>query len=404
MNNPITRDDAISYLTSNGLHISEDQIEQAFLYLQHRVRSEKKSYDDEISNFFSEGKFYSLNEAKKWNRCLGHSIKRLMPEDEKRINRVFSCGNSVGIVYSPSLHKSHTMSFWCDERACPVCNYYKSRSLFSRIYNYVRSNSDRRYVFLTLTVRNVSYADLRETVKRMNRAFGRMFPLAVPDSKASKMFTGYLKRLEVTYNIDPSSDSYRTFHPHFHVLLETSPNYKVGTSCFYHKSDILKDWQYYYGDPTITQVDICEIQPDVDPKGYEHGLAKAVAEVAKYPMKFSKKLCVPENQFLLDEYVAGIFSLKGCIFESASKNFKQILHFVSKPVDDDPLPEVVSSPDATFVGAVYCLKEKKYIYTSPILFSYRDKFGFDPLTIFKSWSDNVRLYDLDVIKDLPNFL
>lgn len=355
-----------------------------------------KTFDEEIEKFFNEGKFYSLNEAKKWNKCLGHSVKRLMPEDEKRINRIFSCGNAVSIVYSPSLKKSHTNGFWCDERCCPLCNYYKSRSLFSRIYNYVRSNSEKHYVFLTLTVKNVTKDDLRETVKRMNRAFSRMFKLGDSKSKVSKMFTGYLKRLEVTYNIDPSKPAYRTFHPHFHVLLECSLDYAPRTECYYHKQEILKDWRYYYGDPDICEVDIQEIRPDEDPKGYEHGLAKAVAEVAKYPMKFSKKLCLPDNQFLFDEYVSGMFTLKGCIFESASKNFKQILHFVSKDVEGDPFPDVVEASDATFVGCVYSQKDKKYLFTKPTRLDSLDKYGISPLIRFEVWVDSVRYYDLNV--------
>lgn len=353
----------------------------------------------EIQRFFKDEKFYSLDEAKKWNRALGHSIKRLFPDDETRINRVFSCGNNTSVVYSPSLGRSHTEAFWCDERACAICNYYKSRSLFSRVYSYVRENSDKKYLFLTLTVRNVPGSELRETVKRMNRAFGRMFKLSDDRCKTAKMFSGYIRRLEITYQSDPTKDSFRTFHPHLHVLLECKPEYRPRSDCFYHRLDILKDWQYYYGDPEITQIKIKQIRPSkvLDGVGYDRQVAGACAEVAKYPLKLQKVLLKPENNELFDEFIQGMFSLKGCIFETTSKNFRAILHFVSKPQEGDPLPDVDSAPDAAFQGYCYSTRKRCYLKTDIMLLRIRNKYGFSPQILFKGWCDCVKAWDAGLI-------
>lgn len=357
-----------------------------------------KKYEDEVQAYFNDNKFYSLYEAKKWNRSLGYSIKRLFPDDTTRINRVFSCGSQTAIVYSPSLHKSHIKSFWCDERCCPVCNYYKSRSLFSRVYNYVRDNPDKNYLFLTLTVPNVPHDQLRDTVKKMNRAFGRMFNLRNSESKTGKMFSGYIRRLEVTYNIDPDRKSYRTFHPHLHVLLECKSEYKPRSKCFYHTSEIVKDWRYYMEDESISEKaqKIMRIKPmgsyDSDEQ-YRAALADRVAEVAKYPMKFNKKLVHPDFEFLFDEYVAGMFTLKGCIFETVSQNFKHILHFVSKPQEGDALPDVLEAPDAAFVGLCYSSRQNKYIRSDIYRMSERDKFGYNALARFESWCSAIYSWD-----------
>lgn len=368
----------------------------------------RQNHWPEIQKFFNTDKFYELNKAKKWNRALGHSIKRLFPDDDKRINRVFSCGNNTSVVYSPSLGRSHTEAFWCDERCCAICNFYKSRSLFSRVYSYVRENSDKQYLFLTLTVRNVPGSELRETVKRMNRAFGRMFKLRDERSKAGKMFSGYIRRLEITYQSDPTKDSYRTFHPHLHVLLECKPEYKPRSDCFYHRLDILRDWQYYFGDPEITQIKIKQIRPTkiVDPSvGYDKAIAGACAEVCKYPLKLQQDLLKPENNELFDEFISGMFTLKGCIFETVSKNFKHILHFVSKPQEGDPLPDVLESPDAAFQGYCYSQRKHCYIKTPIFLLRQRDKFGYSANVRFKAWCECVKAWDHGLLDgdDPPEF-
>lgn len=357
----------------------------------------RSSYSEDVEKFFQSERFYSLLDAKKWNTSIGYSVKRVCPDDQKRIDRVFNCGQQLTVVYSPSLKKSHSISKWCDERFCPVCNYYKSRSLFNRIYNYVKEHPERRYAFLTLTVQNVSAEDLRDTVKRMNRAFGRMFPLGDPKSKVSKYFTGYLRRLEITYNINEHSSSYRTFHPHFHVLLECSPDYKPNTDCFYHYKDILKDWQYYYGDPDICEVKIEEIKAKSDPRGFDIGLAKSVAEVAKYPFKITPKLMAPGQSDRLDEYVAAFFTLKGCIFESASKNFKHILHFVSKPQEGDEPLKVLDAPDAAVVGAFFSRRSNSYIFTNIHRLDEDHKTGYYVFIRLEAWFSAMSAYDVGLV-------
>lgn len=361
----------------------------------------KTSYSDEVNNFFQSEKFYSLIDAKRWNTTIGYSVKRVRPDDQKRIDRIFNCGQQLTVVYSPSLKKSHTISKWCDERFCPLCNFYKSRSLFNRVYNYVKEHSDRRYAFLTLTVKNVTAPELRATVQRMNRAFGRMFKISNPELKVSKFFTGYLRRLEITYNINEKSSSYRTFHPHFHVLLECSPDYKPNTDCFYHYKDILTDWQKYYGDPDICEVKIEEIKAKYDSRGFDIGLAKSVAEVAKYPFKITPKLMAPGQSDRLDEYVAAFFTLKGCIFESASKNFKHILHFVSKPQEGDEPLKVLESSDAAVVGAFFSRRSNSYIYTNIHRIDEDHKTGYNVLTRVEAWFSCMSAYEHGLIDSPP---
>lgn len=70
-----------------------------------------------------------------------------------------------------------------------------------------------RWLFLTLTIKNVPIAELRENLTQMNRGFQRLSQL-----KAFPAL-GWLRSTEVTRGRDGNA------HPHFHCLLLVQPSY-----------------------------------------------------------------------------------------------------------------------------------------------------------------------------------
>ncbi len=70
-----------------------------------------------------------------------------------------------------------------------------------------------RWLFLTLTVKNVSAESLRDEITKMNESFKRLSKL--------KNFPGegWIKCTEVTHGKDG------TAHPHFHILMMVKPSY-----------------------------------------------------------------------------------------------------------------------------------------------------------------------------------
>ena len=310
---------------------------EAFLEASYLKIKERNEFilTNEVNSFFSKDKSApSLFNAKKHNICIAQSLKRLHPEEHNKFNKVFMCGDNISYTYSPKYNKTHIQGYFCDHRLCPVCNYYKSRAFFSRIYTYVKDNADKKFLFLTLTVPNCSAENLRATVLKMNRAFGKMFKLTDSKSKVSSMFSSYLRRTEVTYNLNPDSPFYKTFHPHMHIILECKPEYRPGSECFYHYSEILADWRKYMDDESITEVKISIIKAQPG-ENYDSGIAGAVAECCKYPFKMPTKLFHPNFMQELDEYISAVETLKGVRFESAAGEIKPILHFVSKVGEND---------------------------------------------------------------------
>ena len=73
-----------------------------------------------------------------------------------------------------SVLKLHKADF-CRHRLCPVCNWRKSLKLFSQMKDVsarlLQDFPGARYLFLTLTVKNCSGAELAQTIDKMNFGF-----------------------------------------------------------------------------------------------------------------------------------------------------------------------------------------------------------------------------------------
>lgn len=106
---------------------------------------------------------------------------------------------------------------FCRVRHCPVCQWRRSLMWKAKAYQIlpkiVSKYPTHRWLFMTLTQKNVPITDLRETLKQMNKGFERMVK--------RKMFpaVGWLRSMEVTRGRDGNA------HPHFHCLLMVPASY-----------------------------------------------------------------------------------------------------------------------------------------------------------------------------------
>lgn len=109
---------------------------------------------------------------------------------------------------------------FCRLRHCPVCQWRRSlmwkAKAFKVLPKIIESYPKHRWLFLTLTQRNVPIADLKVTLTVMNRAFQRLSQLRAFPA------IGWLRSTEVTRGKDGSA------HPHFHCLLMVPPGYFAG--------------------------------------------------------------------------------------------------------------------------------------------------------------------------------
>lgn len=106
---------------------------------------------------------------------------------------------------------------FCRLRHCPVCQWRRSLMWKAKAYKVLPKIVDafltHRWLFVTLTQKNVPITQLRETLSEMNRAFGRLVKLK------SFPAVGWLRSTEVTKGRDGNA------HPHFHCLLLVPSSY-----------------------------------------------------------------------------------------------------------------------------------------------------------------------------------
>lgn len=115
---------------------------------------------------------------------------------------------------------------------------------FPRIY---QDHPEMRYILLTLTVRNCSVLDLRDTVKAMNYAWDKLTRRKVWPA------LGFVRSLEITRGKDGSA------HPHFHVVLAVPPGYFGGKYLSTAKWASL--WQAVLGVDYTPIVDVRIVKP-----------------------------------------------------------------------------------------------------------------------------------------------
>lgn len=106
---------------------------------------------------------------------------------------------------------------FCRVRHCPVCQWRRSLMWKAKAYKVlpkiVEVYPRHRWLFLTLTQKNVEIKFLRETLKDMNNGFRRLSELK------SFPAIGWLRSTEVTKGRDGKA------HPHFHCLLLVPTTY-----------------------------------------------------------------------------------------------------------------------------------------------------------------------------------
>lgn len=191
----------------------------------------------------------------------------------KMIERVSSCGDVLRFIKQEDGSLKLYQAYFCKNKLCPLCNWRRSMK-----YSYqtsqivdeaIKQEPKGRFIFLTLTIKNVSGSELKDTISKITQAFNRLFKY----KKVQKNLIGYLRSVEVTRN--ENADSY---HPHVHVLLMVKSNYFKGGE-YISQEEWGKLWSKALKVDYIPMVDIRAV------KETGKGLKGAILETAKYPMK-----------------------------------------------------------------------------------------------------------------------
>lgn len=197
---------------------------------------------------------------------------------------------------------------------------------------YLKSEQNKEFIFLTLTTPNIKGEDLEEEIKTYNHAFQKL----MQRKEVKNIVKGYVRKLEVTYDNErfitkemyrirktyydkrylkafDNNPNYDTYNPHFHVLIAVNKSYFKKSTQYIKHDRWLELWQQATENLSITQVHVQKLRENA---------GKEVSEIAKYSAK--------DSDYLINESVFETFykALKGKriivfsgVFKVASKLF-----------------------------------------------------------------------------------
>ena len=192
---------------------------------------------------------------------LARKIRYVAPDVSSKI---WYCGTSIGLTYDGLIASAN----FCRNRFCPTCQWRRSVKLFRQNYECFewikKKYTGCRFVFLTLTVRNVPIDSLGSRLYDMSAAWNRFTQRR--DFKRLGLL-GWLRTLEVTRNSDNG-----TYHPHFHVVLVVPSGCWLPSHSWW-----LRCWQLAARDDSIKFVNLRVVD----------GSKSSIEEVSKYVVKDS---------------------------------------------------------------------------------------------------------------------
>lgn len=210
------------------------------------------------------------------------------------IQRIQSCGELLQFIQQEDGSLKLYQAYFCKNKLCPMCNWRRSMK-----YSYqtsqivdeaIKQNPKGRFLFLTLTVKNVPGDQLNETISQLTKSFDRLFRRA----KIQKNLLGYLRSVEVTHN-----EQEDTYHPHIHVLMMVKSSYFKNKDCYISQKEWGDMWSQSLKVDYVPMVDIRAV------KETGKGLKGAILETAKYPIK-PIKLDI-DNKQVVDDLYNGLY-------------------------------------------------------------------------------------------------
>lgn len=238
-------------------------------------------------------------------------------------------------ILGEPLRTLHAARF-CDLRLCPMCNARKARRaaiLLSRVLDETqRRRPGTRYVFLTLTVRNVAGPDLGDAVAGLCQAWDRL----QDQKRVERAFTGWFRAIEITRN--PRDG---TYHPHIHAILSADFNYFSRDAKKYISHDEwVERWRKAlrvdYAPSVRVQATKARAKDGKNGKRRESPDEAAAKEAAKYATKDSEYISGRVPDTLAAEIVK---TYTEALRRKRLTAFGGVLKFVAKLLDADNLEE-----------------------------------------------------------------
>ncbi len=301
-----------------------------------------KKYNDFVYNFEKLQDILSKNELKRMHECATYLRYAVFRTEDNRIEKKL-------------IHANFCRSRWCD-----ICNWRRRIKYFNINLNKVKIIKEAynaKFIFLTLTTKNVYYKNLKKGLNEILNAFKRF--LQMNRIKNNSSILGFLRSLEFT--IQKTDNRYINLH--IHCLIAVKPSYfDTKLNNYLNQAELTELWQKALRVDYTPVIDVRLVKnyrknktKKVNRKINEEG---AVFEVTKYLYKsiqfsFVKKEILEEivKSFKNVRLIAptGVFRSKKTAEEDEDSKKEDLIKIGDEKVEGELIGE-----------AVYLLKDGFY--------------------------------------------
>lgn len=303
---------------------------------------------------------------------------------EKYAERAENCATWLTFRVLGDKRQLQSANF-CKLRLCPMCiarGALARGKLLSKVMDAVQAEHKCQYIFVTLTIRNVTGSELGDSIGQLCEGWRRL----MNQRPVLRAFKGTFRAIEITRNNDPKSEWYGTYHPHIHAVVAVEDEYFAKNSPLYlSHDDIVARWR---------QVMRLDYDPTVNIKStYEKGKKKrrkkakvgeneasrgAVLEAAKYATKdsdyISDKLSEAEAVQVVMDYTKALHHRRLTAFTGWFKETAQrlkaddldhvdLVHDAEEETIREDLAEVIEEYGWHFGAGDYVLARR---YVNPL--------------------------------------
>jgi len=221
-------------------------------------------------------------------RSLDYSdILATLAEYKKKSETVQTCANVLTFKPTESGMKLH-QAWFCKSRLCALCIWRRAmlhgHQVSKIVDKAVELEPKGRWLFLTLSTRNTTNGkELGEEISAYSVALRKLF-----NYKELKPYVlGFMRSVEVTINKEDG-----TYNQHMHVLLLVKSTYFKSKATYVDQSKWRELWQKAMSTDYLPVVNVKAIKAN---KENDKGIAGAIREVAKYPVKDTDFLIIPKE-------------------------------------------------------------------------------------------------------------
>lgn len=315
-----------------------------------------------LQDFSSTGKERPWKLHKQENLQL---VKIYKTAREKNINlitdsRLFDlehCADTLLFAENAEGKKKLKSANFCRLRLCPMCQWRRSLKMFGQVQTITDKILERdkstRFLFATFTVKNVDAENLETCINILNNKFLYLVSknkTFAPAKKLKQNLLGYLKAVEVTYNTKD-----KTYHPHLHVIFAVKSTFFKNKQNYMTKKEWIELWQ------KALNVDY---KPQTDIRAIKTNTGKAVAEVAKYPVKTAPILSLNDDEAVevLKTLTLSLNKKRFISYGGIFKTIKQELKLQDVETDKDLVNTDIE-------------QQERFNAVTAVLFKYNFKFG-----------------------------